>query len=456
MTVDFSSLLSDEAKLRNETVMSIPKEEGVISLALGLPNPECFPLKGIELDIESPESGFSKTEKVSRCIESHPRELVSACQYMSSDGLAFFNDWIKNYIEQYFKPNYPDYNSLIQAGSTQSLDAIFRMLINPGQDTVLCDSLTYTCFLETCAPFRINLVSVEMDEFGFVPDALVALLSNWASDEKTKALRFPKLYYTMPTGHNPTGITLSRERRERLLEICNRFNILIIEDDPYYHLQLDDNTNSIDHIPSLLKFDTQGRVIRIDSFSKMLMPGFRVSIVTCNTLFYKKLSMHNELSIHSAAATSQLILSMIFKNWGPDGFEKWLAHLKALYSKRRDLLLKYFDEYLPGDLVTYNRPNYGMFIWINLNLQKFAKPARSDLTDSEWLTHVEDQIFKVASEKYKVILTKGHWFMQDKSTLRAGFRATFSFVDEEQMKKGSQLFGNAIAEVYNDLYKHNN
>lgn len=454
MTIDWNDFLSEEGKLRQKSVMKMPGDDE-ISFTLGLPNPECFPFKGIELDIESPSSNFSKTEKINYSINSHPNQLIQSCQYMSSNGLDHFNNWIKKfYIEKYLKPNFNNWNYLIQSGATQSLEAIFRMLINPNEDSILCESLTYTCFLETCIPLRIKIFSVLMDELGIKPDYLDNLLNNWYLNEKTKNSKFPKLIYVMPTGHNPTGITLSIERRKLLVGICNKHNILIIEDDPYYHLKLNDNENNknIENLPSLLNFDTEGRVIRIDSFSKILMPAARVSIVTGNNIFIETLSNHNQLSIHSAAGTSQLILAMIFEKWGNNGFELWLNHLQSLYTKRRDIMLNAFDKFLPKDLVNYNRPNHGMFIWINANLKKFYKLGNSSLNDSEWANFIEDEIAKVASEKYKVNLTRGHYFLQDKTTVLAGFRSTYAFVSEEEMVKGAQLFGKAIEEVYNSLY----
>lgn len=451
MTRDWTEFLSDEAKLRNKSVMKLPDDDA-ISLALGLPNPTCFPLKGIQLDVESPISNFYKTDKINYTVDSHPDHLISSCQYMSSDGLQYFNDWVKfNYINKFFKPNYNNWNYLIQSGSTQSLDALFRLLLNPNVDTVLCESLTYSCFLETCIPMRIKPFSVKMDDLGLDPNHLDNLLNNWSVNNETKNFKMPKLLYTMPTGHNPTGITLSVERRKLLLEICNKHNILIIEDDPYYHLKLENDND----IPSLLNFDTQGRVIRIDSFSKMLMPGLRVSIVTANNTFIEKLSNHNELSIHSASANSQLILEMIFNKWGNKGFDEWLNHLQSLYTKRRNEMLDALDQFLPQDLVTYNRPNHGMFIWINANLNKFFKPETSQLTDYEWALFIEDEIYKVACEKYKIVLTKGHWFMQNKNQNVAGFRVSYSFASNDEMQKGAELFGKAVTDVYYSLYSSN-
>ncbi|TID31381.1 hypothetical protein CANINC_000010 [Pichia inconspicua] len=443
MTVDLSQFLSREATLRKGSVMVGAKGDDLISLSLGLPSPACFPLKGITLDVQSPKSNFQQTETISRTIETHPDEIIESCQYMSSSGLKYFNQWIKQYVTDYFLPGYSEWDFIIQAGGTQSLDAIFRMLIDPGEDTALCETLTYPCFLETCVPLRIKTISIEMDENGIVPSKLEETLQNWNINETTKNLKKPKLIYLMPTGHNPTGITLSIERRRRIVELASIHNFLIVEDDPYYHLQLDEN----EHIPSLLKFDTEGRVIRIDSFSKMLMPGLRVSIVTANKLFIKKLSMHNELSIHSAAASSQLILQMIFSNWGETGFKDWLSHLQDLYRRRRDVLLNAFKKFIPHDLVTYNEPNYGMFLWINVNLDQFKKPQGSSLSDSKWATKVEDSVYNAAL-KCNVVLTKGHWFMHHKTMKIAGFRATYAFVDEDKMIKAAELLGKAIKNSY--------
>lgn len=449
MTVDFSQFLSYEAALRSGSVMVRVKGEDLISLSLGLPSPACFPLKGIQLEVESPESDFTKTDTIARSTETHPEEIVASCQYMSSDGLNQFNAWIKQYLVDFFLPGYNNWDFLIQAGGTQSLDAIFRMLLNPGEDTVLCETLTYPCFIETCAPLRIKTVAVEMDDEGIVPEKLEQTLQNWDTNDSTKNLKKPKLIYLMPTGHNPTGITLSSERRQQVVELANKYNFLIVEDDPYYHLQLE-NT---DHVPSLLKFDTEGRVLRIDSFSKMLMPGLRVSIVTANDLFISKLRMHNELSIHSAASSSQMILQMIFSKWGKTGFSQWLSHLQDLYRARRKVMLDAFDKYIPKDLVSYNRPNYGMFIWVNVDLNVFKKPQGSTLSDSEWAVIVEDEIYNTAI-KCKVVLAKGHWFMHDTKMVKAGFRATYSFVDESKMVKSAELLGEALKISYETLCKN--
>lgn len=447
MTIDWNYFLSEEGRLREGSVMTIPTGEDIVSLAAGLPNPKCFPLHGIHVDVQSPVKNFTTTDKISRIAETPRGEVTESCQYISFDGLTNFNAWVQKYLVTYFKPAYEDWNWIIQSGATQSLESIMRLLLNPGTDTILCESLTYSCFLETCIPLRVKLVPVEMDEFGLVPAKLETLLENWHSNDLVKSLTFPKLLYTMPTGHNPTGITLSTERRKQLLDVCNKFNILIVEDDPYYHLQLDNNR----HIPSLVQFDTQGRVIRIDSFSKMLMPGLRVSIVTCNGFFRKKLSMHNELSIHSASGPSQLMLQMIFNEWGDTGFSKWLQHIQSMYRERRDLMLQAFDSHLPHELVTYNRPNYGMFIWVNAKLEKFKKPRDSKLKLHEWAQHIEDLIFKVASEKYRVTVTKGRWFMPDKSTPIAGFRVTYSYVDQTKINHAVQLLAQAIQEVHDTL-----
>ena len=207
---------------------------------------------------------------------------------------------------------------------------------------------------------------------------------------------------------------------------------------------------SAKNVPSLLKFDTDGRVLRIDSFSKMMMPGMRISVVTANNFFVKKLTMMNELSIHSAAAPSQLIVYMLMQEWRQQGFRQWIEYIQANYRRRRDIILDVFDKYLPKSLCSWNKPSSGMFLWIKLRLDKFPKLDRSE-DDSEWALELEDLVYDQAL-KEKIYLTKGHWFMIDDMVM-AGFRATYASGEYEDLYEGSRRLGIAIRHVHENLYE---
>lgn len=449
MTQDWTRYLSEEAKLRKPCAMvGNPKPEA-ISLATGLPHPENFPIKGISIKYDTPESGFQKTAVGSTDDEANAsekdKEVYEMCQYMDGTGTTYFSKWCHQYIERYHKPIYEDWDTVIQSGATLSLDAIFRLLCNTG-DSVLAEELTYPCLMDTCDPMRIHYFGVKMDDAGVSAKDMDRILNNWDTDEKTKNFRKPKLYYSMPVGQNPTGITMTAERKKELYAVCQKHDILIVEDDPYYHLQLSEKD---EQIPSMLKYDTDGRVLRIDSFSKVMMPGLRVSIVTGNKVFIDTLVMSNEMSIHSAAASSQLMIYMLMKEWKGEGFEKWLTYIQGNYRKRRDLLLDAFSKNLPKELCSWNRPIYGMFMWLKIKMDQFPKLDKQ-LSDAKWAIKVEDLIYDKAS-KNDVLLAKGHWFMIDEKNM-AGFRATYASATHDNLYEGSRRFGDAIRAAHKELY----
>lgn len=427
--------------------MKMPWDPECISLAIGVPNPECFPLKAMSVTFESSEDGFKSLQSASKDHidgEAHD-DIKEISQYFSTSGISAFAPWINAHIEKYHKPNYDGWSHILQAGGTQALDAIFRTLMDPNEDTVLAEEFTYSCFLESCKPLRAKVFSVKITPDGVDTKHMDEMLTNWYHNDETKVSKKPKMFYTMPTGHNPTGITMTDKVRRELLEVCRKHDILIVEDDPYFHLQLDAVSP-----PSLLKYDTDGRVLRIDSFSKMLMPGMRVAIVTCNEVFAKKLAMYNELSVHSAAAPSQLILSMIFDEWKDVGFEKWISHLQDLYRGRRDHMLKVFDEFVPTELVEFNRPDFGMFIWIKLKPEAWPK-AEVSMTDAQWYAHLEDVVFNASLEN-KVAFTKGKWFNVTGESGIAAFRATYSFAEFDKMTIAAERFAKTLKTVHSNLY----
>ncbi|GMM31957.1 hypothetical protein DAMA08_047020 [Martiniozyma asiatica (nom. inval.)] len=443
----WSEKLSTEAQLRVPSVMILPKGPNMISLAPGLPHPTCFPMKNLAVTLQDPATEFEQVKTVSNIDldgNQHPN-LVESCQYIASTGLSDFKEWVGQHITEFHKPDYKDWDFLIQAGGTQSLDAIFRVLMNSNEDTILCENLTYSCFLETCRPLRLKVFGVDINNDGVDTEHLDQILTNWSTNDKTKNFKKPKLFYTMPTGHNPTSVTMSDSKRHSLLDICRKHDIIIIEDDPYFHLQLNEKSP-----PSLLKYDTDGRVIRIDSFSKMLMPGMRVSIITCNKIFHAKFKMFNELTIHSAAASSQLILSMIFKEWEESGFEKWLIHLQSLYKNRRDIMLNAIDKFMPNGLVEFNRPNFGMFIWLTLDNKKWPKTENSKTCN--WNLDLENEIFNLAIEN-DVAVAKGHWFMVDNETPLTAFRLSYSYAEFDQMERAIEKFSKVIQNVWDSHYK---
>ena len=164
------------------------------------------------------------------------------------------------------------------------------------------------------------------------------------------------------TDSNPTGASLSLERKKLIYEISSEFNLLILEDDPYYYLRLEGDRSQ--H-PSFLELDTDARVIRFDSFSKILSSGMRIGFVTGPKPLIERVNLHTQASnLHPTGITQAMTLGLL-QHWGEEGWEKHLKSVCTFYRTQRDHFLKSAETHLTG-LVEWNTPNTGMFVWMKL------------------------------------------------------------------------------------------
>lgn len=437
--VDWESFLSTEAKLRVKHAMKRPLPRGSLKMSISAPHIKNFPMKGLSVTFQTPQSDFKELKTVSKDPVDGVAdpEIIEISQGVNSSGIDSFGKWVKDYINKFHKPTF-DWDLVIQGGSTHSLDSILRTLMNQNEDTMLADEFTYTGVLNTCRPMRIKIFPVKLTKEGVDTIDLDRILTNWEIDHP--GVKKPKAYYAMPTGHNPTGLTLPLKNRKDLIEVCKKHNILIIEDDVFYHLDF-----GMKSPPSLLELDKEGRVLRIDSFSKVLMPGLRISLVTCNPIFQEKLIILNDHSIGAASPPSQLLLATILQEWGPKGFDEWCSHLNDDYRSKRNNMISTLDSIMPQHLMDYSRPESGMIVWFSLKSE--AWPEQKD----NWFVYLEDLIFEKTIEK-GVAVGKGHWFMVDPTTELAAWRSTYSFLDLGQMKRAVQIFADVIKETHEELY----
>lgn len=212
------------------------------------------------------------------------------------------------------------------------------------------------------------------------------MLQNW-DPAAHKNARKPSVLYAIPTGQNPTGTTQSLERRKEIYKIAQRHDLIILEDDPYYFLQMDPYVSSSTEdgpalteiqssadflkkiIPSYLSLDVDGRVIRMDSFSKVISPGARLGWVTAPTQLIERYKYHTDVSTQSPAGLSQLaVFKLVDEHWGHAGYAEWLMHLRSEYTKRRDFIISACERYLPRKIVTWEPTEAGMFVRISLPL----------------------------------------------------------------------------------------
>lgn len=266
-------------------------------------------------------------------------------------------------------------------GSTMAWDAALRILCERG-DYILAEEYAFSSALETAGPLGIRIAAVKIDEQGLIPESMDEVLSNW--DEKARGAAKPHLVYIVPSGQNPTGATQSAERRAEVYKVCQKHDIFIVEDEPYYFLQMqpykaDTPPPSTREeflkvlLPSFLKMDVDGRVLRLESFSKVLSPGSRVGWVVGPEQIIERFARHFEVSSQNPSGFSQLcFFKLLDEEWGHAGFFDWLMHLRLQYTHRRDSLLDASEKYLPREVVSWVPPSAGMFVSIFLLIFSFV------------------------------------------------------------------------------------
>lgn len=369
----------------------------MISLGGGLPSSEYFPYSEIALQVPKPphfsgesmllrESDSVQTVKIGKHDAYHgisEYDLSISLNYGQAAGSPQMLRFITEHTELVFDPPYSDWEVCLTLGSTSALEQAIRLLCDRERgDTILVEKYTFATALQTMTPQGINVVGVEMDQEGLLPDTLDSMLSSW--DEELRGSRKPHIMYTVPCGQNPTGATQGLERRKAVYAICQKHDIYIIEDDPYYFLQMQPyqgeakepchtasgaaHSQSLEDfvaglVPSFLSLDIDGRVLRMDSFSKVLVPGSRMGWITASKQVIQRYLRHAEVANQGPGGLAQIVLwKLLDETWGHEGYLAWLLNLKLSYTARSDALLAACEEFLPRGLVMWTAPTTGMFV----------------------------------------------------------------------------------------------
>ena len=464
--------LTEESKLRKPSslkgAVKFLQRPGMISLGGGLPSSEYFPFEEISIKIPSVPN-FSEEETkalgIIKKIGKHDiaegkgiYDLHVALNYGQSTGSAQLLRFITEHTDIVHHPPYRDWQCTMTAGSTSALDIAYRLFIKRG-DYVLTESYTFSTAAETARPLGATWVGVDVDAEGLLPSSLDSILANWDPRQHNNKPK-PFLLYTVPSGQNPTGATQSLKRRKEIYWIAQKHDIFIIEDDPYYFLQMqpyvganapdvpppsshEDFLQSL--VPSLLSVDIDGRVIRLDSFSKIIAPGLRIGWVTASEQIVERFIRHSEVSVQNPAGPSQIILFKLLEEaWGHAGFLDWLIHLRLEYTKRRNNILYACETYLPTEVASWDPPMAGMFHWIKIDWSNYPDH------DKKSVLEVEDEIFLAAIAK-GALTSKGSWFRaeQDDPGDEIFFRTTFAASADDNVREAIKRFGEALREVFN-------
>ncbi|EEB08175.1 aromatic aminotransferase [Schizosaccharomyces japonicus yFS275] len=437
----------------------------IVSLAGGLPHSDYFPIRTLSTAVYRPDgkpenNNVSKIPLQELSLGMEPTEdndfgLSQGLQYGQGFGALQLAAFVKEHTRIVHQPKYEGWDVMLTAGNTNALDTCLRMLLNRGE-SLLVEEYTFPSALQTIEPMGINCIPMPMDLNGILPEKLEELLSSW--NTKARGCPKPHVMYVIPSGQNPTGSTLSNERRARIYEICQAHDIIILEDEPYYFLQMDNFDGKIPEeqptvsnetflsqlITSFLSIDTEGRVIRLDSMSKVVAPGTRLGWLTGHPLFMERALRQNEVNIQSASGLSQVLLHGILHTWGQEGYLEWLKQIRFQYTRRRNALLLAMNKYLPEGLCSYIAPEAGMFIWFEVDRSRYLHSDKFK-TVPEIETDIHEQAVDAG-----VNLACGHWFIVDSSKNdRVFFRVTFAAANFEDFNVAIERF----AAVLNKNFK---
>jgi len=306
----------------------------VISLGGGIPDPSSFPAQAIR-------------EILSDVLSSRPE---AALQYAPTEGVDELREELAKFMQQRGIKASAD-NVVVTAGSQEALELLARVIIDEG-DAVFMENPTYLGAIQAFRVYEPRMLGVPLDGEGMRIDVLEEKLKK----AKEQGLRL-KAIYVIPTCQNPTGISLSGDRRRRLLELAEEYDLLVIEDDPYSYFVFEGASP-----PPLKSLDASGRVIYLSTASKMLAPGLRVGWLVAEEELLDKVVMAKQAVTLQTSTLSQFVLLEALRR---GVVEKQLPRLKEIYRRKRDAMLEALEDYMPGG-VRWTRPSGGMFVWLEV------------------------------------------------------------------------------------------
>ncbi|MBB6119881.1 DNA-binding transcriptional MocR family regulator [Nocardiopsis algeriensis] len=314
-------------------LFAVASRPEIVSLAGGMPNVSGLPLEQIGDMVKDvvTEEGPTALQYGSAQGDPALRELL--CDYMSLEGIDAAPDDI-----------------IVTVGSQQALDLITRVFVDPG-DVVLTEAPTYVTAINTFAAFQADIRHVGMDDEGVIPEELEEALVRAQLDGRPV-----KFFYTIPNFQNPAGITMSTERRAKVIEACERHDVLIVEDNPYGLLRYDGEPR-----PTLYS-QGSGNVVYLGSLSKTFSPGLRIGWALAPSAVRAKLVLAAESAMLSHSTFNQLVVRRYLRTF------PWREQIKTfntMYGERRDAMLSALEAMMPAGC-TWTRPEGGFFVWATL------------------------------------------------------------------------------------------
>lgn len=371
-------------------LFAVASRPEVVSLAGGMPFVSALPRDMVATAVD-------------RTLRIHGE---SALQYGSGQGIARLREQILEVMALEGIRGTAD-DVVVTTGSQHALELLAKLFLDPG-DVVLAEGPSYVTALVVFRSFQATVDHVPMDDLGLIPEALAERIESLSAAGRT-----PKFLYTVPTFNNPAGVTLALERRREILEIAQRYGVLVLEDNPYGLLYFDSPA------PDALRSMDDG-VVYLGTFSKTLAPGLRVGWVLAPADIRDKLILANEAAVLSPSSFTQSIISEYLSS---ADWRNQIATFRDLYRERRNALLDALDEFLPE--MSWTVPAGGFYVWLTL-------PEQLNATE----------LLPLAVENL-VAYTPGSAFYADGNG-RHNMRLSFSYPTPEFIREGVRRLAGVI------------
>lgn len=373
-------------------ILKLMSNKDLISFGGGSPAKETFPVEVIRDIIDS-------------SLSKNPAGLL---QYGLTDGwMPLRSAYLEHMVRA--KGIAADIeNVMTLSGSTQGIGLIAELFLDPG-DCVMVESPTFLSTLSVIKRYDARSIPVQVDKDGMLTEDL---------EEKIKKHR-PKMVYLIPTFQNPTGRTLSIERRKKIAELAGKYGVIVLEDDPYCDLRYRGKS-----LPPVKSFDESGNVIMLNSFSKIISPGLRVGAMTADAAIIRRASDAKQLwDTHTPNLNQEICAEFLNRNLLPGHLEK----ITPLYAERMNAMLSGIAEFFP-DSCRYTNPDGGLFVWLEL-------PEGSDAR----------ALLKRTTEELKIAFVPGSPFFVNPDDGKQCIRMNFSSNPPDVIAKGMEALGRFLA-----------
>ena len=393
--MDFSNMIADrmlEVKASAvREIFKVASQPGVITFAGGNPAPESFPAEEIK----------------QAAMDILTNQPTAALQYSVSEGYPRLREQLKERLNQKLGICMDNNELIVVSGSQQGADLTTKALINEG-DGVICEEPSFIGCLNTFRTYKAKLYGVKMNDDGMDMEQL----------EKTlKENKNIKMIYTIPTFQNPSGITTSLAVRKKMLELAVKYNVVILEDNPYGELRFIG-----EDIPTIKSMDTTGHVIYVGSFSKVFSPGLRLAYLVFDKGIMEKIVVGKQAPDVHTNIFAQMIASHYMEHCDMDA---QIEKSRLLYQHRCEWMLSCMDRYFPKK-AAWTRPEGGIFIWVTLH---------GDIDTQKLLTE---------SVEKKVAFVPGVAFMTDTNRVTNFLRLNYSTMPDDKIEEGIKILGGLL------------